>query len=268
MSSFWSTLDPRYRLILCDVWGVIHDGVHIYPGAAERLIGWRAEERKVVLITNAPRPAKSIESYLARIGLPPEAWDAISSSGEAGFEALRALGGPVGFLGTEGDRMVLESAGVQVAGGSEFTDLAAFGFEEHRWEIEDYAADLERWTGSGVRMHCLNPDRVVMYGSRQIPCAGAIADVYEAIGGKVSWYGKPYPAVYDYALRLAGEPARDRVLAVGDGLQTDMLGAAKMGFDAVFVTGGIHAGEPFPEDFAERHGLGDWRPVAVVDSLL
>src|SRR5206468_10502489 len=98
-------------------------------------------------------------------------------------------------------------------------------------------------------------------------CAGALADIYEALGGRVTWYGKPHPAIYAHALHRAGDPSADQVLAVGDGLQTDILGAARMGFDAVFVSGGIHAGEAFPDDFAARNGVGDWRPVAVVDGL-
>ena len=268
MSSFWDTLEPRYRVILCDVWGVVHDGKRPYAGAVERMLQWRQEGRCVILITNAPRPKEAIEGYLAHVGAPKDAWDAIASSGEAGIAALSALGQPVGLLGTWGDRADLENNGVVIADANDFSDLCCTGFEEGRWEIEDYTADLERWAERGVRMHCLNPDRVVMYGSRQIPCAGAIADVYEAIGGQVSWYGKPYAKIYEHALRLAGDPASEQVLAVGDGLLTDMLGAARMGFDAAFVTGGIHAGEPFPTDFAEQHGLGEWRPVAVVNSLL
>ena len=266
--SFWDTLDPKYRVILCDVWGVLHDGKRVYAGAAERLLRWQDEGRCVVLITNAPRPASSVENYLARVGFPPNAWNAIASSGETGFAALRAVGRPVGFLGMYSDRMVLEAAGIRVAERAGYADLACFGFEEHRWEIEHYTPDLERWAADGVHMHCLNPDRVVVYGSSQVPCAGAIADVYEAIGGEVSWYGKPYAAIYEHALKLAGDPSSDQVLAVGDGLQTDMLGAAGMGFDAVFVSGGIHAGEAFPANFAAQHGLGGWRPVAVVESLL
>jgi ribonucleotide monophosphatase NagD (HAD superfamily) len=87
------------------------------------------------------------------------------------------------------------------------------------------------------------------------------------IGGRVTWYGKPYEAIYRHALQLAGNPPRDAVLAVGDGLRTDILGGARMGFATVFVSGGIHAGEPFPESFAAEHGLGEWQPVAVVNSL-
>ena len=116
-------------------------------------------------------------------------------------------------------------------------------------------------------MHCLNPDRMVVRGGVPEACAGAIADIYQMIGGRVTWYGKPFPAIYEHALHRAGNPPNNEVLAVGDGLQTDILGAARMGFDTVFVSGGIHAGEPFPEDFAERNGLGEWEPVAVVDGL-
>jgi HAD superfamily hydrolase (TIGR01459 family) len=116
-------------------------------------------------------------------------------------------------------------------------------------------------------MHCLNPDRVVVRGGALEACAGALADIYIELGGRVVWYGKPHPAIYSHALHRAGDPAADEVLAVGDGLQTDILGAARMGFDAVFVSGGIHAGEPFPHDFAVLNGVAGWQPVAVVESL-
>src|SRR5205814_7198590 len=98
--NLWDALDPKYRLILCDVWGVVHDGVNLYPGAAERLRQWRDEGRFVVLITNAPRTADAVERQLARLGLPREAYDAVATSGEAGIEALNALGNSVGFVGT------------------------------------------------------------------------------------------------------------------------------------------------------------------------
>jgi HAD superfamily hydrolase (TIGR01459 family) len=254
-------------VILCDVWGVLHDGVRLYPGAAERLVGWRREDRKVILITNAPRTTEVIERQLVRIGVAAEAWDGIASSGEAGIAALLALGRPVGVLGTAGDRAVLESRDVPIAADGDFTDLACSGLDPARPRVEQYREDLERWASRGVLFHCLKPDRVVIYGGDPVPCAGALADAYERLGGQVCWYGKPYPAIYRHALHLAGDPPREAVLAVGDGLQTDMLGAARMGFDAVFVSGGIHRGDPFPEDFAARHGLDGWRPVAVVDGL-
>lgn len=265
--SFWNTLDPKYRVILCDVWGVVHDGVTLYSNAAERLAEWRKDGRQVILITNAPRTADAVEAQLGRIGLPRDCWDGIATSGEAGIAALNALQRPVGFVGTGGDRAVLEGRGVRIASGDDFTDLACTGLEPARPDAGDYAADLERWRARGVVLHCLNPDRVVIRGGLSEACAGAIADDYEAIGGTVAWYGKPHPAIYDHALALAGNPPREAVLAVGDALRTDVLGAARMHFDCVYVAGGIHAGEPFPDDFAARNGLGEWRPVAVVDGL-
>lgn len=258
-------LDPRYRTILCDIWGCVHDGAQLYPGAAERLLQWRGEGRFVVLITNAPRTIEAVESTLRRVGLPDRAWDAVSSSGEAGIAALKALGEPVGFLGTPEDRAVVEGKGLRLS--ERFRHLAVAGLEHERMAADDYRGRLEHWARDSVVMHCLNPDRVVIHRGEAMVCAGALADIYEALGGTVAWYGKPYPAIYRHALGLAGNPTAAAVLAVGDGLQTDVLGAARQGFDCVFVTGGIHAGEPFPGDFAERHGLGRWRPVAVVEGL-
>ncbi|MGE5563341.1 MAG: TIGR01459 family HAD-type hydrolase [Bacillota bacterium] len=265
--NYWDNLDPKYRLILCDVWGVVHNGVELYPGAAERLKRWRAEGRCVILLTNAPRTEDAVEQQLARIGLPGDCWDAIATSGETGIAAINALGAPVGFIGTAGDREVLEGRGVQIADGDAFTDLACTGIREGEPDPQDYRGELEQLVERDVHFHCLNPDRLVVRGGVPEACAGAIADIYQMLGGRVTWYGKPFAAIYEHALRRAGSPPKDEVLAVGDGLQTDILGAARMGFDTVFVTGGIHAGEAFPEDFAERNGLGDWRPVAVVDGL-
>src|SRR4051794_33749289 len=102
--SFWDALDPKYRLILCDIWGVVHDGVTLYPGAAERLTEWRSQGRCVILITNAPRTAEAVERQLERLGLPYEAYDTVMTSGEAGIEAVLALARPVGFLGTHADQ--------------------------------------------------------------------------------------------------------------------------------------------------------------------
>lgn len=260
-------LDPKYRLILCDIWGVVHDGVTLYAGAAERLRQWRAQGRFVVLITNAPRTADAVTRQLERIGLPRDCWDGIATSGEAGVEALAALDRAVGFVGTASDRANLEGRGVRIADGDEFTDLACTGITELRPLPEEYVPDLERWAERDVVMHCLNPDRVVMRGGVLEACAGAIADIYEQLGGRVIWYGKPHETIYRHALHLAGDPPARQVLAIGDGLQTDMLGAARMGFDAIFISGGIHAGEPFPLDFATRYGLGNWKPMAVVEGL-
>ena len=261
------SLPENFRVILCDIWGVVHDGVELYPGSAERLLEWRGQGRTVILITNAPRTAEAVEEHVRRLGLPREAWTGIVTSGEAGIAALNKVGAPVGFIGTIADQAILERSGVRIADDESFAELACTGLDERRRTVEDYREELERLAGRDVLLHCLNPDRVVVRGGQVEPCAGALADVYLGLGGRVEWYGKPFPAIYRHALSLAGNPAADEVLAIGDGLQTDILGAARMGFDAIFVTGGIHAGEPFPQGFAATNGLGDWHPLAVVASL-
>jgi HAD superfamily hydrolase (TIGR01459 family) len=264
--TFWDTLDPKYSVILCDIWGVVHDGVQLYPNAAERLAQWRIQGRRVILITNAPRTAEAVEAQLGRIGLPRDCWDGIATSGEAGIAAIKQLAHPTGFLGTPQDRTILEDHGLRFVDDG-FTDIAVTGLDGVRASADDYRAQLETLSGCDVLFHCFNPDRVVVRGGVPEPCAGALADVYEGMGGRVEWYGKPFHTIYDYALGIAGHPPREAVLAIGDALVTDILGAARQGFDAVFVQSGIHAGEPFPAGFASQYGLGDWSPVAVVDSL-
>ena len=259
-------LDARYTTILCDLWGVVHDGFHLLPGSAARLARWAEEDRRVMLITNAPRTAATVRAQLDQLGLPRSCYEGISTGGQAGIDALMTLGGPVGFLGTRIDRAEMIEAGLRFAENG-FANLCCTGLDDERLAVADYAAELAAMAARGVRFHCLNPDRVVIHGGVAELCAGALADAYETLGGNVCWYGKPFPAIYDHALALAGHPPRETVLAVGDGLPTDVLGAARQGIDCLFVSGGIHAGAPFPLDFAERNGLGDWAPIGVVASL-
>ncbi len=265
--NFLDALPEHYSVILCDIWGVVHDGVNLYPGAADRLLGWAGEGRRIILITNAPRTAQAVEQQLARIGLPRGAWHGIATSGEAGIAALNEVGAPVGFIGTPDDCAILESRGVVIADDGDFTNLACLGLDGVRMNPADYLADIEPLAHRGVLMHCLNPDRMVVRGGVPEACAGAIADLYGGLGGTILWYGKPHPAIYQHALDLAGNPAKANIVAIGDALPTDVLGAARQGIDCIFVTGGIHAGEPFPAAFAPQYGLGEWAPVAVVDSL-
>ena len=264
--SFWDALDPRYSVILCDVWGVIHDGFRLYPNALERLSQWRDQQRKVILITNAPRTADVVEAQLMRLGLPRDCWTGVSTSGEAGIAAIEAVPTPTGFLGTREDRDILEGRGLTFTE-ADFADIAVTGLDDERDQIDDYETELQALADGRVLFHCFNPDRVVIHGGVAELCAGALADAYTAMGGPVAWYGKPYPAIYRHAMELAGNPPKESVLVVGDSLVTDMIGAARQGYDAVFVQGGIHAGEEFPAGFATEYGLDPWQPVAVVSSL-
>ena len=170
-------------------------------------------------------------------------------------------------FGWPSDRVILEDRGVQIVPAAQSHELVCTGLDGERLRVAEYREELEEWASRNVLLHCLNPDRVVVRGGHLEPCAGALAEVYEQLGGRVEWYGKPHHAIYDHALQLAGNPARESVLALGDGLPTDVLGAARNGFDCVFVSGGIHAGEPFPESFASEFDLGTWTPIAVVNGL-
>ena len=254
-----ATLPERYRLILCDLWGCVHDGARILDGVAETLGEWRAQGRKVVFVTNAPRSADAIRAQLVALGLDPMLDAGIVTAGEAGLAAVR--GRPVGFCGTEADRRDLEPRGLVVADGN-YAELACAGLAPGE-TVDDYAGRLADWRARDVLLHCLNPDRIVHHQGEAMVCAGALADAYEVIGGRVAWYGKPYPAIYELALSLGGVSGvtdKGAVLAVGDSLQTDMAGAAGFGIDALFVAGGIHAGQ-------EPRFPPGWRPIGIVPSL-
>ena len=259
-------LDRRYTTIICDIWGVVHDGGQLLPGVVDRFRKFKSEGRTIILLTNAPRPASTVQAHLDRLGLPRGLYNAVSSSGEAGIAGLLELGRPVGFMGTDDDRGDLVRRGVEIVSDG-FTDLACTGLDERSDDPAAYRGRLEAMAADGVRMHCLNPDRVVIHLGNLEACAGALADMYEQMGGPVTWYGKPHRPIYEHARSLAGDPPLEAMLAIGDGLQTDILGAARFGIDAVYVSHGIHAGEPVPADFAARHGLGDWAPILTVEGL-
>ncbi len=260
------TLSAPYSTILCDIWGVIHDGGNLLPGAADRLMEWKRMGKRIILITNAPRPASSVQVALDALGLPGGAYDAITSSGEAGIAALVDLQRTVGFLGSTADGADLVAHGVRLTD-EDAADVVCTGLSERSDLPSGYLDQLEAWVARGVLLHCLNPDREVLRCGVREACAGALADLYEAIGGRVAWYGKPHAPIYAHALRLAGNPPKEEVLAIGDGPLTDMLGAALFGIDALFISHGIHGGAPFPSDFASRHGLGAWRPIATLPDL-
>lgn len=249
-------MPERHRLIFCDLWGCVHDGRAIFSGVRETLGAWKRQGRRVLFVTNAPRSADAIREQLLRLGLDPALDDGIVTAGEAGLAAVR--GRPVGFCGTEADRADLTARGLVIAEAG-YDELASAGFDVGE-TVADYADRLAAWRAGDVLMHCLNPDRIVHHMGQAVVCAGALADAYEALGGRVVWYGKPYPAIYEHALRLGGSPDKSAVLAIGDGLQTDMAGAAAFGIDAIFVSGGIHAGEKhlFPSG---------WQPIATVPGL-
>ncbi len=255
-----SQVSPRYDAVLSDVWGVVHNGVTAHPTAVAALQAFRRGGGRVVLITNAPRPSSAIVPFLDELGVARDAYDAIVSSGDATRAMLAEYRGKVvHHVGPPTDDDALYEGLDLVRGSVEAAEAVVVTDLDTDDDTPDmYGERVEQWLGRKLPMIVANPDRVVEHGDRLIYCGGSLGDLYEARGGMVRMAGKPYRPIYQEALRLveqaAGRPvARERILAIGDSVRTDAIGAAGFGIDLLFITGSIHAaevdafGEPDPE---------------------
>lgn len=248
-----SEIADRYDGLLCDAWGVIHDGVNLFDGVGEALIEFRRQHGPVVILTNAPRPNAVIPAQLDRLGLPRDAYDAVVTSGDATrAEIIRRLPQRAYRLGPEKDDPLFDGVDVKFAPLSEAAFIICTGLHDDARETpEDYADLLGEAAARDLPMICANPDIVVRWGGRLIYCAGALAEVYERLGGKVVYAGKPHAPIYKLALdalalKRGGPVDPARILAVGDGLHTDIRGANLNALDSLYIygSGGIHAGAP------------------------
>jgi HAD superfamily hydrolase (TIGR01459 family) len=237
---------PDFDVLLCDVWGVIHDGVRAFPEPCATLVRWRAERGPVILISNAPRPAESVAAQLDALGVPRAAWTELATSGDVTRELLSARApGPAWRIGPAKDEPLFEGLGLDYAPPETARFIACTGPERDDVETpDDYRAPLAVAAARSLEMICANPDKVVQRGDRLVYCGGALADLYEQLGGGVIMAGKPFAPIYSLALERAGSPAaRTRVLALGDGPGTDIAGANAFGLPSLFVTGGVHGAE-------------------------
>lgn len=259
------TVLDGYDALLCDVWGVLHNGRGVFPAAAAALSAARARGLTVILVSNVPKPWDVIPGQLDRLGCPRDAWDAIVTSGDAirAELALRAPG-PVRTIGPPVDASLWADLGLA------FTDdlsTAAFfavsGLHDPLTEtVAEYAGLLGQARSRNLELLCANPDLVVRMGDQLVACAGALAQEYERMGGRVVMAGKPHPPIYARAFAAVeerrGGTDRSRILAIGDGVGTDIRGANAQGIDALFIASGIHGAE-----------LGDGAPETdAVSSLL
>lgn len=254
-------ISDQYDATFCDLWGCYHNGVAVYPAAAAALTAFRGAGGTVILLTNAPRPAASVQMMLDRMGAPAESYDAIVSSGDACKAALQSgsHGDAFSYVGPERDRHVLTDAGFSEAPIDSATAILLTGLRDDRTETPaDYVDELQAWHARGLTVLCANPDVIVDRGDQRLWCAGAIARDYEAIGGRVLYFGKPHLPVYqrchDVLSGLLGhETPHDRILAIGDGIATDVPGGIAAGLDTVYVTGGLAARDlgPDPEHPAQ-----------------
>jgi HAD superfamily hydrolase (TIGR01459 family) len=273
-----SQISSAYDALLCDLWGCLHDGKRPFPGAVSALQSFRAGGGKVLLLTNAPRPKPSVVKQLDHIGVPHDCYDEVVSSGDAAQYALvtGAVGRRVFHLGPDKDKTFFTefSEDLQKIAESEppitlvplkdAEGIVCTGLVDDLTETpDDYRAALLLGKTLGLKMLCANPDIVVDFGDKRLYCAGALAQAYEAMGGTALYYGKPHPPIYDLARRrlaaLPGAVEDPRLLAIGDGIATDIQGAQGEGIDAVFVTGGIAAAEFGPDSSnPDKALLEDW----------
>jgi HAD superfamily hydrolase (TIGR01459 family) len=271
-----------YDGFILDLWGVLHDGAKPFPGVLDALARLKAAGKRLAVLSNAPRRAALVASRMTEIGIPPALYDDIHSSGEDAWQQLKrrddpfyaALGRRCYHLGPARDENMLDGIDLE-----RVTDVAAAEFILNTgpslgWEetVADYEMLLQAARARDVPMVCANPDLVVIHEGRPAICAGALAQRYEALGGRVRWHGKPYPSVYQTCFARLGIADRRRILAVGDSLRTDIAGAAAAGIDSVLVTGGIHGDElgAAPGELPDRARLetalaaGGHRPKAAM----
>lgn len=242
----------RYDGFILDLWGVLHDGEHAYPGVADCLDRMKAAGKILCLLSNAPRRTDGVVAKLDGMGLGRDRYHHIMTSGEATFEALRdrsdpwhaALGRRLYHIGPERDVDVFEGLGYTVVATPDEADFVVnTGILVFGETLEDYQPRLDACLRNRLPMICANPDLIVMVGPQMVICAGTLAARYEAMGGNVRQHGKPYAAVYDRCLSLMGLGDKRRILAVGDSLRTDVAGANAAGLDVALVTAGIHQEE-------------------------
>jgi HAD superfamily hydrolase (TIGR01459 family) len=245
-----SDLVDGVEVILSDIWGVVHNGLESFPEACEALHTYRRRGGTVILITNAPRPADSVQRQLRKLGVADETYDAIVSSGDLtrNFVADHP-GKKIFWIGPERDSSIHRGLDAVMAPLEQADYIICTGlFDDETESAEDYRAMMLQAREHKLPLICANPDIVVERGDRLIYCAGAIAELYRELGGEAIFYGKPHRPIYERAMALAAErrgrpTSLDRVLAIGDSVRTDLTGALGFGIDCLFLTRGIHSEE-------------------------
>jgi len=238
----------NYDALLCDIWGVMHNGRVPYHDACLALERFRAERGPVILISNSPRPSAAIPAQFAQVGVRGEPYDAIVTSGDATVNELaRRAPGPAFKLGPDRDDVIYEGLEMHFSALEDASFISCTGlFDDETETPDDYRTMLNEAADMGLSMVCANPDVQVKRDGKIIYCGGALAQLYDKIGGKVIYAGKPHPPIYELSRAWIEEIAgydipKDRVLTIGDNIFTDLLGAQQEDYDCLFIQDGLHA---------------------------
>lgn len=269
-------LAGEFDALLCDVWGVLHNGAAAFPAAVDAIASFRRTRGPVVLITNAPRPFPSIREQLRALRIDDDSYDSVVTSGDVTREEIaRRPGIKLFHIGPDRDLPFYDGLDVVFASEDEAEMISCTGLVDDESEApDDYRAQMARLVGRNLVMVCANPDLVVERGDRLVYCAGALARLYAELGGEVVLAGKPHPPIYRAAKERIAALGGTRILAVGDGLPTDVKGAGENGLPVLFVTGGIHAADfgaaasPDGERVAARLQAEGLRAHAFIPSLV
>ena len=247
-------VSDKYDALFVDLWGCVHNGVKAYTSANDSLKKYRAKGGKVVLVTNSPRPRSGVEKQLTKFGVDPEAWDFIATSGDSARMAMfqGVVGNKIYFIGTPYEENFFEALNVienpvniERVSLDRAQGIVCTGPFNSLENLDVYFSDFEFAKKRGLKFLCANPDIIVDRGSVREWCAGALAKMYADLGGESLYFGKPFRPIYELArkrLYSSGFEINDkRILAIGDGITTDILGAEKEGIDSLFITGGLAA---------------------------
>ncbi|TCT37886.1 TIGR01459 family HAD-type hydrolase [Martelella mediterranea] len=243
-----STVTKHYDVVLCDVWGVLHNGVSAYDGPKEALKQAREDGKKVILLTNSPRLSTGVAGQLLTLGISDESYDAIVTSGDVTRTLVAEGPRKLFFLGPDRDIDLIEGTGVELVPEEDAQGILCTGLIDDETETaEDYREMLSAFQKRALPFICANPDLIVSRGDKLVPCAGALAALYDTLGGETRIAGKPHKPIYDAACvkakELGAEADKARILAIGDGMPTDVKGALDYGLDLLFVAEGIHEAE-------------------------
>jgi HAD superfamily hydrolase (TIGR01459 family) len=271
-----ATHAPCYQVWLCDIWGVLHNGVSAYRSAVDACAMFRRQGGTVVLVSNAPRPSANVASQLAGFGITANSYDAILTSGDVTRSLLHDMPPrAVYLLGPERHSVLTDGLPHRFVDPAAADLVLCSGLIERSADETpaDYQDHLQSLASRGLPMLCANPDLTAESGTTMVYCAGALAALYAQSGGVVTYAGKPHAAIYAAAHRLVAElrgqdVPRDRVLAIGDGINTDIRGAQAAGIDALYIASRVHLTAPFSDrSVAQLFAANDAQPKAAMAEL-